>query len=146
LKVEVNFLATTATKFITTTEDRLNLLPISNGQLIFVRDSRKICLDYQDNRVEYGQIIVLTDDKHRLSIEQPFNTFYFVLQESILWRYENFQWIQITTPPKENLVFVGEDPLPIKGKEGVLYATSTDLYTWNGMKYTKMGTLEWEEF
>ena len=139
-------MATTATKFITTTEDRLNLLPISNGQLIFVRDSRKICLDYQDARVEYGQIIVLTDENHRLSIAQPFNTFYFVLDTRVLWRCEEGEWIPLTTSAKESVVFVGNGELPEKGTAGVLYATSTDLYTWNGEGYTKMGTLLWEEF
>ena len=139
-------MATTATKFITTTEDRLNLLPISNGQLIFVRDSRKICLDYQDARVEYGQIIVLTDENHRLSIAQPFNTFYFVLDTRVLWRCEEGEWIPLTTSAKESVIFVGDGELPEKGVAGVLYATSTDLYTWNGEGYTKMGTLLWEEF
>lgn len=139
-------MATTATKFITTTEDRLNLLPISNGQLIFVRDSRKICLDYQDARVEYGQIIVLTDENHRLSIAQPFNTFYFVLDTRVLWRCEEGEWIPLTTSAKESVIFVGNGELPEKGTAGVLYATSTDLYTWNGEGYTKMGTLLWEEF
>ena len=139
-------MATTATKFITTTEDRLHLLPISNGQLIFVRDSRKICLDYQDARVEYGQIIVLTDENHRLSIAQPFNTFYFVLDTRVLWRCEEGEWIPLTTSAKESVIFVGNGELPEKGTAGVLYATSTDLYTWNGEGYTKMGTLLWEEF
>ena len=138
-------MATTATKFITTTEARLNLLPISNGQLIFVRDSRKICLDYQDTRTEYGQIIVLTDENHRLSIAEPFNTFYFVLDTHVLWRYEN-EWIQLTSSVKESVIFVGDESLPETGKAGVLYATTTDLYTWNGTGYTKMGTLLWEEF
>ena len=138
-------MATTATKFITTTEDRLPLLPISNGQLIFVRDSRKICLDYQDERTEYGQIIVLTDESHRLSIVKPFNTFYFVLDTHVLWRYEN-EWIALTTSAKESIIFVGEDGLPEKGMAGVIYATSTQLYIWNGEGYTQMGALLWEEF
>ena len=54
--------------------------------------------------------------------------------------------ISITTPPKENLVFVGVNGLPEVGEKGVLYATSTDLFTWNGEGYTKMGALLWEEF
>ncbi len=139
-------MATTATKFITTTEERLGLLPISNGQLIFVRDSRKICLDYQDSRVEYGQIIVLTDENHRLSIASPFDTFYFVLDTRVLWRHEKGEWIPLTTSAKESVIFVGDGELPERGQTGVLYATSADLFTWNGEGYTKMGTLLWEEF
>lgn len=139
-------MTTTATKFITTIENRLNLLPISNGQLIFVRDSRKICLDYQGERHEYGQIIILADENHRLSIAQPFNTFYFVLDTHVLWRFENKEWIQITTSAKDSVIFVGNEELPTSGQVGVLYATATDLFTWNGESYTKMGSLFWEEF
>jgi hypothetical protein len=139
-------LAKTATKFITTTQDRLDLLPISNGQLIFVRDSRKICHDYNNERIEYGQIIVLTDENHRLSIAKPFNTFYFVLDTRVLWRYQDTEWIPLTTPPKESVIFVGANALPEKGEQNVLYATANDLYTWNGTEYVKMGALLWEEF
>lgn len=140
-------MATTATKFITTTESRLELLPISNGQLIFVRDSRRVCLDYQGQRIEYGQIIVLTDDDHRLSIEQPFKTFYFVLETRTLWRYED-EWIPAisTSPAEKQVIFIGDDPLPETGKEGILYTTTTDIYVWNGTAYNKMGALLWEEF
>ena len=139
-------MAATATKFITTTEERLGLLPISNGQLIFVRDSRKVCLDYEGVRAEYGQIIVLADENHRLSIANPFDTFYFVLDTHVLWRYQKGEWIPLTTSAKDSVIFVGDDELPEKGTAGVLYATATDLFTWSGESYTKMGTLLWEEF
>ena len=139
-------MATTATKFITTTEDRVNLLPVSNGQVIFVRDSRKICLDYQDIRTEYGQIIVLTDENHRLSIANPFNTFYFVLDTHVLWHFDK-QWIPLTTPPKQEVIFVGSyEDLPTTGVSGILYTTDKDIYVWNGEAYTKIGALCWGEF
>lgn len=140
-------MATLATTFITTTEERLKLLPVSNGQLIFVRDSRKICLDYDSQRVEYGHIIVLTDEKHRLSIANPFNTFYFVLDTQILWHVNKGVWSPLNERPKERVIFVGlKSDLPEKGEEGILYATTTDIYVWNGKDYTKMGSLQWEEF
>lgn len=139
-------MAKTATTFITTTEARVDLLPVLNGQLIFVRDSRRICLDYGDERIEYGQIIVLADENHRLSIAKPFNTFYFVLDTHVLWRYEKNEWIQLTTSAKDNVIFVGDGELPENGTVGVLYATATDIFTWNGEGYVKMGTLLWEEF
>ena len=139
-------MAAIATKFITTTEERLGLLPISNGQLIFVRDSRKVCLDYEGVRTEYGQIIVLTDENHRLSIANPFDTFYFVLDTHVLWRYQQGEWIPLTTSAKDSVIFIGDGELPEKGTAGILYATATDLFTWNGEGYTKMGTLLWEEF
>ena len=139
-------MAKTATKFITTTQDRLELLPISDGQLIFVRDSRKICHDYNGERIEYGQIIVLTDENHRLSIAKPFNTFYFVLDTRVLWRYQDSAWLPLTTSAKESMVFIGDGELPEQGEKNVLYATGDNLYTWNGTDYVKMGALLWEEF
>lgn len=139
-------MAKTATKFITTTQNRLELLPISDGQLIFVRDSRKICHDYNGERIEYGQIIVLTDENHRLSIAKPFNTFYFVLDTRVLWRYQDSAWLPLTTSAKESMVFVGDGELPEQGEKNVLYATSDNLFTWNGTEYVKMGALLWEEF
>ena len=139
-------MATTATKFITTTEERLGLLPISDGQLIFVRDSRKVCLDYQGDRTEYGQIIVLADEHHRLSIVKPFDTFYFVLDTHVLWRYQQGEWIALTTSVKENVIFIGNDELPEKGIKDILYVTTTDIFTWNGEDYIKKGALVWEEF
>lgn len=139
-------MAKTATKFITTTQDRLELLPISDGQLIFVRDSRKVCHDYNGERIEYGQIIVLTDENHRLSIAKPFNTFYFVLDTRVLWRYQDSAWLPLTTSAKESMIFVGDSELPEQGEKNVLYATSDNLFTWNGTEYVKMGALLWEEF
>lgn len=140
-------MAKTATTFITTTEGRVNLLPISNGQLIFVRDSRKICLDYEGERLEYEHIIILTDEKHRLSIANPFNTFYFVLDTQILWRVNKGIWTPLNEPPKKQVNFIGSYiNLPEIGESGILYATTTDIYVWNGTDYTKMGSLRWEEF
>ena len=139
-------MAKTATTFITTTEERLGQLPISNGQLIFIRDSRKICFDYKEERIEYGHIIVLTDEKHRLSIAKPFNTFYFVLDTQILWHFNKGEWSPLNEKPKERVIFVGSSDLPKVGEQGVLYATTTDIYTWDGSGYAKMGALRWEQF
>jgi hypothetical protein len=139
-------LVTTATTFITTTEARLNLLPVSNGQLIFVRDSKRVCFDFQGERTEYGQIITLLDENHRLSIKSPFNTFYYVLDTNILWRYEKGEWITINPSAKENILFIGEEGLPEKGEMNVLYSTIDAIYRWDGEKYTRIGTLFWEEF
>ena len=141
-------MALTATKFITTVEARLDLLPIEKGQLIFVRDSKRIFLDYDGIRSEYGnnkdeQIIILQKEEERVNLENPFNAFYFILESHVLWRYEN-EWIPITTEPKEEIIFT--DFLPSQGELNVLYSTLDNLYRWDGSQFIKMGGLYWGVF
>lgn len=75
-------------KFYSTTSNKVDELPIKTGQLIFVRDSRTICMDYNDERIVYSQIIYIDKDSTRLSIARPLTGFYFVKETNILWRYD----------------------------------------------------------
>ena len=137
---------TATIKYISTVESKLSQLPIENGQLIFINDTRKIFLDFNDIRTEYSQIMVLQNEEHRKNILSPVTGFYFILSTCTLWRYQNGEWIQITTPPKENIAFLDYSDLPKQGKEEVLYVTKDQSYRWNGDGYTKLGNLIWEEF
>ena len=138
---------TMATKFITTVEERLNLLPISNGQLIFVRDSRKICHDYNGERIEYSQIFYLKDENARLQLTNPLEIFYFVKETKVLWVYTKAEgWTALTTSPKENVVFIDFENLPEVGELNTLYTTELSIYKWNGSGYVELGKSYWEEF
>lgn len=44
-------------KFISTTEEKLPLLEVVNGQMIFVEDSKKIFLDFHNTRTQYSDFI-----------------------------------------------------------------------------------------
>lgn len=109
---------------ISTTNSKLSNLPIKDGQLIFVHDSKKIALDYKNARTVYEQIQVLEKESNRTELLAPINSFYFVVETSILWKYHNGQWIQLTncvTPPPEKCQYSdaiintmsGESPLVI---------------------------------
>lgn len=138
---------TMATKFITTVEERLDLLPISNGQLIFVRDSHKIYHDYNGERIEYSQILFLKDDNARLQLTSPIEMFYFIRETKVLWAYTKEDgWISLTNSPKESIVFIDYENLPIQGELNTLYTTERSLYRWNGSEYIDLNQLYWEEF
>ena len=128
-------------KFIATTSDKVDSIPIVSGQLIFSRDDRVIYLD-TDVRTSFQQIITLIDDDQRLAIQFPLQGYYFVKGTKILWTYENGKWIQITEPPKQEVVY----GLPDVGEENVLYMEGTKLYRWDKLSnsYIEMGIQIWE--
>ena len=51
-------------KFIATTSDKLDQIPVKQGQLIFSRDDRVVYLD-SDKRTSFQQIITLVDEEQR---------------------------------------------------------------------------------
>lgn len=128
-------------KFIATTSDKIDSIPVVSGQLIFSRDDRVIYLD-TDVRTSFQQIITLIDDDQRLAIQFPLQGYYFVKDTKILWTYENGNWIQITEPPKQEVVY----GLPDVGEENVLYMEGTKLYRWDKLSnsYIEMGIQIWE--
>lgn len=89
----------TKISFVVTTASRLPDLAITNGQLIFIKDTQKIALDIGDKRIFYNQIIVLQTDTERTSLLAPITgAFYFVIDTTVLWMYQE-EWLQITISP-----------------------------------------------
>ena len=127
-------------RVISTTEDRLQELPIAFGQMIFVKDSRRILLD-TEIRNEYNQIIVLQTETQRENII-PVSAFYFVNETKVLWRYDD-GWFSLTTPPSESVDFI-EGDLPVIGTKNVLYVTKSSIYQWDGEKYIDMNYPAWQ--
>ena len=111
-------------KFYTGTKDKLENLSISDGQLIFIHDTREIYLDVNGERTTYSQIITLVDDEQRESLI-PVPGFYFVSSTNILWRYSD-QWIQLIGSPQEVVIFT--EQLPDTGVENTLYIQDTKMY------------------
>ena len=130
-------------KYYTLTHDKVDQLPVSDGQLIFVRDAREIYLDVNGERTSYNQIMVLIDEDHRQNL-RPVTGFYFVSSTSVLWRYENSQWIPLTTPPSEKIAFV--DRLPETGVEETLYIQGTRMYKFDEGNYSELGVPNWDTF
>lgn len=109
---------------VATTASRLPDLSIKNGQLIFIKDSQKVALDFNDKRTFYNQIVVLQTEHERTSLLAPISgLFYFVIENAVLWLYEQ-SWIQVTTPP-EDIVFIGTS-LPELGNSKIVYINKTD--------------------
>lgn len=104
---------------VATTASRLPALSIKNGRLIFIKDTQKVALDFDDKRTFYNTITVLQTEQERTSLLAPVSgLFYFVIETAVLWHFEQ-SWIQITTSPKE-IVFIGVD-LPQLGSSSTLY-------------------------
>lgn len=139
---------TTTVKFVSTIDSKLSQLGIENGQLIFTTDTRTIYLDLNGVRTEYNQIVVLFNENQRLSLLSPIEgLFYFVKETNVLWRYDgNYQWVQLTSPPKENIIFLNYVDLPSQGQEQVLYITEKTTYQWRNGSYSELGALTWENF
>lgn len=105
---------------VVTTAVKLPDLAIKNGQVIFVSDSKKIALDFNDKRVFYNQVVVLQTESERTSLLAPITElFYFVVETAVLWTYQVTGWIQVTTNPDE-IIYVG-DNLPEIGTAKQLY-------------------------
>lgn len=109
---------------VVTTSEKLSSLLIKNGQIVFVKDKRRIALDWDGKRTFYNQITELETDYERASMPSPLDGYYFVIETAILWRYDN-DWIQITSKP-DDIVFIGAE-LPELGqaKEKTLYVDKT---------------------
>lgn len=104
---------------VATTASRLPDLSIKNGQLVFVKDTCKIALDYNDRRNFYNEIVVLQTDQERTSLLAPISGhFYFVIDTAVLWHYGQ-SWIQVTTSPEE-IIYIGVS-LPELGSANTLY-------------------------
>lgn len=109
---------------IGTVANKLPELPIKDGQIIFVKDKKKVALDLNGKRTFYNEITTFNEDQERQELLAPINgCFYFVVKTAVLWFYQD-EWIQITTPPKETIFFGTK--IPELGKSNVLYVDRTD--------------------
>lgn len=134
----------TILKAFTTVDSKLPSLPCEDGQLIFVYDKKKIVLDTHGIRTVYEQIQTIEKEEHRQSLLAPIDSFYFVIETSILWRYTNGKWIQITSQPSEKIVT--EDSylnFPTVGYANQIYIDTSDnaTYRWDeqSLKYYCVG-------
>lgn len=65
---------------IGTVANRLQNLPIRDGQVIFVKDKKKVALDLNGKRTFYNEIVTFNEDQERLDLLAPINgCFYFVI-------------------------------------------------------------------
>lgn len=133
-------------KVVSTTSDRLGLLSVDYGQLIFVKDTRELYFDHKEKgRTIYNDIIIIPDENFRLN-SKPVTAFYYVKETGIIWRYENEKWKQITSPPSEQIEFLSKAEFPNIGDSKKLYIDNTKIYRWLNNEYVEMGVPMWETF
>ena len=119
-------------KFYHTTDSKLAQLPVRNGNLIFVTDTKRMYLDVNGNRLPYMDIQILPLESDRTSILAPIEGFYFVEETNVLWRYKE-GWIQVTSPNLTPLFFGSYEDFPPQGNPLVLYISDNATYKWDSL-------------
>lgn len=123
-------MASTKAKLYITKERFLPTLPIKNGQIIFIPDSQKVCLDMSSTRYTYQTLREFKTDVERQSMESPHQGFYFVQETNTIWRYTD-SWKQITPNNIEPIVYKeSEEDFPIQGNKESLYFTDSGIFNW----------------
>lgn len=134
-------------KFYYTINSKLSSLPIVDGQIIFVSDTKKFYLDMNGLRLGYSDIQVLAAESDRTSILAPTEGFYFVDETNVLWRYKG-GWKQVTPTNTAPVIFLEYEDFPPTGKENTLYVTSDATYKWDVLTSTYIciaNKTEWKE-
>lgn len=118
-------MASVVMNLVATSSSRIRQLPIKNGQLVFIQNLGRIAFDFNDKRVFYNQIVELETEVDRLTLEEPLNGYYFVIDTACLWFYKD-GWTQITEKPESVLFIDVELPQLGQAKEGTLYVNKTE--------------------
>lgn len=120
-------------KAISTIDSKLSSLEQKDGQLIFCKDTRRILLDLNGIRTAYEEITTINTESQRTEMLAPVETFYYVLETNILWRYSG-GWIQITSQPAE-IVYISDTYLdfPSVGNVKQIYIDigNNAIYRWD---------------
>lgn len=116
-------MANAVMSLVATSSSRIRELTIKDGQLIFIQDLGRIAFDYKGQRVFYNQIVELEAEAERLTLEEPLDGYYFVIDSACLWFYKD-GWTQITEKP-DDILFIDVE-LPQLGQQGKLYVDTDD--------------------
>ena len=120
-------------KFYHTKQSKLSSLPVRDGNLVFVTDTKKMYLDINGNRLPYVDIQILFQETDRTSILAPIEGFYYVEETNVLWRYKG-SWKQVTPDNMTPLFFGDYDSFPEQGHSGTLYVSDNATYKWDSVK------------
>lgn len=126
---------TAIVKCYSTVGSKLAQLPVSDGNLIFVKDTRTIYLDMNGLRIGYTDIQILSTEEDRTSILAPIEGFYYVENTDIIWRYKG-GWRQVTPDNLKPLFFGEYSDFPPVGKENILYISDDATYKWDSLTST----------
>lgn len=133
--------------FIEALESELSSIPVSNGQIIFVKDHKSILWDVDSLRIELTQAIILNKETDRTSILAPLpNKFYYVVETNVLYYYGS-DWVIINGGssgggsewPSD---FTNATTTKTASGSNPSYTTTTDTYT---LVTQKVNSTTWKE-
>ena len=123
-------MANTKAKLFYTKEKYLSTLPVKDGQIIFVPESHKVCLDMSKTRHTYQTIEEFKTEAERLSVNTPHKGFYFVEETNTIWRYSS-SWNRINSSGLNPIVYgETEEEFPVEGNKESLYFTDEGIFNW----------------
>ncbi len=102
---------------IVTTSEKVKDIIIKDGQLIFVKDKRRIALDLHGNRKFYNDIGNLETEQERINLTDIEEGFYYVEESNVLYHYKG-GWNQVGGG--SNAIIFSKN-LPATGVENQLY-------------------------
>lgn len=139
---------------IRTNIDKIDTIPIVNGQLILVEemngDSAYIASDNRTGRVKYTDIVDLNSELEKDLITPSKNKFYYVKETNFLYRYIDNDWVCLN--PISNSASVVQVELaidlPLSGDINTVYFVKSEnrTYYWNNdeSKYYCAGS-DWHD-
>lgn len=120
----------------TTVAAKLDKLPVSDGNLVFVSDTHRLYLDYNGLRIGYNCIQEFTTDKDRTDKLAPVEGYYYVEETGVMWRYKD-GWTQLTPSNLQPFVFeTSVTDFPTEGKENMVYVADKAIYKWSAATRT----------
>lgn len=131
------------------TKDKyLPQLEVKDGNLIFLSDNGKICLDFNGARYQYDTIQNFKTNADREAHALVTTGYYFVEEDNSLWRYSNNNWHRITPENLDPIVFGKTlNDFPPTGNPKLLYVADKATYKWDSAaeKYIAVANLtEWD--
>lgn len=118
-------------KLIYTSAERLNDLPIADGQIIWVPNDNMLCLDMHDYRFTYKTIRTFPTEEARLNDSFAQEGFYYVEATNLIWRKTaNGTWRQVTFSGEPIIYGETEEVFPPIGLNNTLYYTDHGIYNW----------------
>jgi len=118
-------------KLYCTTSSRLPDLAVSNGNMIFVSDMQTLYLDFNGSRIPYNGVKTFLTEGERIGLLSPAEGWYYVEETSVVWRYKDKIWTQITPSDIEPIYFGGESTFPREGVPNKLYVAEDCIYKWD---------------
>lgn len=123
-------MAAPVVKLYHTTSERLKDLKVSNGNMVFVKDTHRVYLDLNDIRTCYDGVQIYPTEAERLSSGAPSEGFFYVEETNVLWRFKG-TWTQLTPENLSPTFFGSYADFPKHGRQNVLYIDDDALYKWD---------------